>query len=144
MIFSSRIYCLLLFLSMIFFACEPSQYQVKEEANPPRSIQRYGQVIRIKLEKLDYYKELHANSWPCVVQKIQECNIRNYSIYLQDELLFAYFEYVGDDFTADMEKMAADTCTQRWWKETNICQEPIATAKEGDWWTTMEEVFHSE
>ncbi len=56
----------------------------------------------------------------------------------------AYFEYVGKDFAADMAKMAADTCTQKWWSETDPCQEPIATAKDGDWWTTMEEVFHND
>ena len=46
---------------------------------------------------------------------IRECNIRNYSIFHKDGLLFAYFEYVGDDFDADMAKMAADPETQDWW-----------------------------
>ena len=40
-------------------------------------------------------------------------NIRNYSIYRHDERLFAYFEYVGDDFAADMAAMAADPDVQR-------------------------------
>ena len=31
---------------------------------------------------------------------IRQCNIRNYSIFHKDYLLFAYFEYVGDDFAA--------------------------------------------
>ena len=38
---------------------------------------------------------------------IQECNIRNYSIYYRDGYLFSYYEYVGDDYEADMAKMAA-------------------------------------
>jgi len=31
-----------------------------------------------------------------------------------DGLLFHYFEYVGDDYEADMTKMAAHPKTQQW------------------------------
>jgi L-rhamnose mutarotase len=137
-------FLLILMLSAILVTCQQEQTKDPGLVVKPTDVRRYGQVIRVKPEKLDHYKDLHANPWPCVLEKIRECNIRNYSIYLQGDQLFAYFEYVGDDFTADMEKMAADSCTQRWWKETDPCQEPIAGAKEGDWWTTMEEVFHSD
>ena len=43
-----------------------------------------------------------------MLDAIRRANIRNYSIYRHGELLFAYFEYVGDDFAADMAAMAAD------------------------------------
>ena len=62
-------------------------------------------MIRVKPEKLAEYIELHANPWPEVVDMIRECNIRNYSIFHKDGWLFAYFEYVGEDFEADMQKM---------------------------------------
>ena len=105
-------------------------------------MRRFGQVIKVKPEKLDYYRELHANPWPAVLVKIHECNIRNYSIFLMNnELLFAYFEYIGTDFDADMQKMATDLETQRWWKETNPCQESLGLHPD-DWWHTLEEVFH--
>jgi len=42
--------------------------------------------------------------------------------------LIAYLEYTGDDFDADMKKMAADPETQRWWKETDPCQSPLPEA----------------
>ena len=61
------------------------------------------------------YEKLHANVWEGVLKKIEECNIRNYSIYRYNNLLFAYFEYVGDDFEGDMAKMADDEITQKWW-----------------------------
>ena len=48
----------------------------------------------------------------------------------------------GEDFAADMAKMAADPTTQEWWELTNPCQEPPPTRKEGEWWAEMEEVFH--
>ncbi len=105
-------------------------------------MKRYGQVIRVKPEKLNYYLELHANPWPEVLNMILECNIRNYSIYLLNpDLLFAYFEYTGEDFNADMTKMAADPVTQRWWKETDPCQETLGLNPE-EWWHNMNEVFH--
>jgi L-rhamnose mutarotase len=105
-------------------------------------MQRYGSVIKLKPEKLAEYKELHANPWPEVLRMITICNIRNYSIYYKDGFLFSYFEYHGDDFAADMAKMAADPTTQEWWKLTDPCQEPIETRKAGEWWASMEEFFH--
>jgi L-rhamnose mutarotase len=105
-------------------------------------MQRYGMIIGLKPEKLEEYKRLHRAVWPGVLEKITECNIRNYSIFLRDNTLFAYFEYVGSDFTADMAKMAADPTTQQWWKETDPCQHPVASAKEGEWWANLDEVFH--
>lgn len=107
-------------------------------------MQRYGSVIKLIPEKLAEYKALHANAWPGVLKMIHDCNIRNYSIYYKDGYLFSYFEYVGEDFTADMLKMAADPCTQEWWKLTDPCQEPLPTRKEGERWASMEEFFHCE
>ncbi len=114
-----------------------------------QKVTRYGSVIGLKPEKLEEYKELHANVWPGVLKKIKECNIRNYSIYLgeleEDKYyLFGYFEYTGDDFEADMAKMAADPTTQKWWTFCEPCQSPIPTRKESEWWADMEEVFHQD
>ncbi|MEQ1821998.1 MAG: L-rhamnose mutarotase [Fimbriimonadaceae bacterium] len=103
---------------------------------------RYANVIALKPEKEAEYRELHRAVWPTVLAKIAECNIRNYSIFLNDSLLFAYFEYHGEDFEADSAKVAADPETQSWWKLTDPCQEPVGNATPGQWWVTMEEVFH--
>ena len=105
-------------------------------------MQRYGMLIKVRPEKLEEYKELHANPWPGVLKTIHACNIRYYSIYLKDGFLFGYYEYIGEDYAADMAKMAADPVTQEWWKQTDPCQEPLSTRKEGEWWAIMEEVFH--
>jgi L-rhamnose mutarotase len=105
-------------------------------------MKRYGSVIKLRPEKLAEYKELHAHVWPEVLRQIQECNIRNYSIYFKDGFLFSYFEYHGDDYAADMKKMAADANTQKWWTLTDPCQEPLETRKPGEWWASMEEYFH--
>lgn len=107
-------------------------------------MKRFAQIIKLRPDKLEYYKHLHANPWPCVLEKIKECNIRNYSIYLSpDNILFAYFEYIGDDYEDDMKKMSEDECTQKWWKETDPCQESFSLDK-SEWWMNLEEVFHTD
>ncbi len=110
-------------------------------------MKRYGWVIGLKEEKIEEYKKLHAAVWPGVLKKIKDCNIRNYSIYLQKlddgrHYLFAYFEYVGDDFDGDMAAMAADPTTQEWWDVCKPLQTPLKGCAEGEWWADMEEVFH--
>ncbi len=106
-------------------------------------MQRYGMVIRVKPEKLEEYRQLHAAAWPAVLDMIRQCNIRDYSIYHKDGYLFSYFEYVGEDFEADMARMAADPMTQKWWEVCKPCHEPLETRAEGEWWASMEEVFHT-
>ena len=68
-------------------------------------MERHGAVIRVRPEKLEEYTRYHANVWPEVLDTIKQCNIRNYSIYHKDGYLFGYFEYVGDDFKADMANL---------------------------------------
>ncbi len=104
--------------------------------------QRYGMVLKVRPERIDEYKMYHAEVWSGVARNITDCNITNYSIYLKDDYLFSYFEYVGDDFAADMAKMAADPITKEWWEVMMPMQEPLPTRKEGEWWAEMEEVFH--
>ncbi|WP_126248213.1 L-rhamnose mutarotase [Chitinophaga rhizosphaerae] len=126
---------LVLFITMLAAGCAE------------RKVERFGMVTGIKPEKIAYYRKLHAQVWPGVVKTIGACNIRNYSIYLKEmdgkTYLFSYFEYTGSDFAADMKKMAADTVTQRWWKETAPAQIPLPdAAAAGETWSKLEEVMH--
>jgi len=110
-------------------------------------MKRYGMVIGVNADRIEEYKRLHAAVWPEVLQMIAQCQIRNYSIYLRqlddgNHYLFSYFEYCGDDFSADMARMAADPTTQRWWDVCMPCQQPLADREAGEWWASMEEVFH--
>ena len=107
-------------------------------------MKRYGQIIGLKPGVLESYKAYHADVWPDVARRITECNIRNYSIYYKDGLLFSYFEYHGDDFDADMAKMAADAKTQEWWAIMKPMQEPVENRGADEWWANMEEVFHQD
>lgn len=110
---------------------------------------RYGSVIRLRAEKVEEYKRLHAAVWPEVLDMIRRANIRNYSIYLRklpdgDHYLFSHFEYVGRDFAADMARVAADKKTQEWWAVCKPCQDPLPDRSPDEWWADMEEVFHTD
>jgi L-rhamnose mutarotase len=107
-------------------------------------MKRFGQVIGVKPETFDEYVRYHADVWQDILDMIYECNIRNYSIFHKDGLLFAYFEYVGEDFDGDMAKMAADPLTQKWWDIMMPMQAPLETRAEGEWWANMDEVFHTD
>ena len=52
-------------------------------------MKRYGMVIRVRPELEDAYVHLHANTWPAILQRISDSNIRNYTIFLRDGYLFA-------------------------------------------------------
>jgi L-rhamnose mutarotase len=107
-------------------------------------VRRFGQVIRVRPERIPEYEELHAEPWPGVLDMIRAANVRNYSIFRHGNLLFAYFEYVGTNFEADMARMAADPTTQEWWKLTDAMQEPFEERPPGAWWLTIPEVFHTD
>src|SRR3979411_2204439 len=107
-------------------------------------MKRYGSVIRVRPDAVEEYKKYHAAVWPEVLAMIRSSNIRNYSIYLKDDLLFGYFEYHGSNYAADMAKMAADRKNQEWWAIPMRMQEPCETRVPGGWWANMEEVFHAD
>jgi L-rhamnose mutarotase len=109
-------------------------------------MKRMGHVIGLKAEAIPEYKRIHADVWPGVLATIAVCGIRNYTIFLKEpeNIMFAYWEYHGTDFAADAAKMAADPVTQDWWKICMPMQSPLATRKDGEWWASMEEVFHTD
>lgn len=111
-------------------------------------VKRYGSVVGLRPEKEAYYREVHADVWPGVLERLKASNIRNFSIYVTElegkRYLFSYFEYTGSDYEADMKKVADDPTTQKWWDETAPCQIQLPNRKPGDQWSEMEMVFLKE
>jgi L-rhamnose mutarotase len=105
-------------------------------------MKRYGMTIRLNPGCEEAYRGYHAAVWPEVLDMIRACHIENYSIYLIDGTLFSYFEYHGDDFQADIARMAGHSKTQEWWAVMEPMQQPLTARKSGEWWAEMEEVFH--
>ncbi len=106
-------------------------------------MQRFASVIGLKPENRAEYEKLHADVWPDVLAQIAKSNIKNYSIYRYGEILFSYFEYVGNDFEGDMAKMAEDPTTQKWWEVCKPLQLPVPERADGEWWAGIPEIFHT-
>jgi L-rhamnose mutarotase len=106
------------------------------------TVKRIAQVIGIKPQDIVEYERIHSDVWPSVLATIKRANIQNYSIFRYEHLLFAYMEYTGDDYEADMKTIAADPETQRWWKITDPMQCQVPEAKPGEWWHVIPENFH--
>jgi len=107
-------------------------------------MQRYGQTHSRQTDKLEEYKAYHANVWPEILAMIRECNIHNYSIYYKDGYLFAYFGVRRQRLCGRHGQMAADPKTQEWWAVMMPMQDRCPPAAAGEWWATMEEVFHTD
>lgn len=109
-------------------------------------MRRIGSMIGLQPGAVQRYRELHAAVWPEVLARIEASNIRNYSIFLKEpeNVMFSYFEYIGLDFEADMQAIAADPRTREWWAVCGPLQAPLATRRKGEWWASMEEVFHAD
>jgi L-rhamnose mutarotase len=113
---------------------------LKEEIKMSKTI--FGQVGKLKKDKIDEYIMLHANPWQSVLDKIHDCNLRNYSIFLHGDLVFAYFEYIGDYYEKDMEKIAEDETTQLWWTKTMPCFEKFAMGSDSPFYSDMKQIFY--
>ena len=101
-------------------------------------------VIGLKEADIPEYKRLHADVWPEILDRLSKSNITNYSIFLRqpENIMFAYWEYVGTGLEADSQAIADDPRMKDWWKICGPMQVPLETRAEGEWWASMEEVFH--
>ncbi len=107
----------------------------------------FGQIGRIKPECIAEYCRLHevdvyTEKWAGVLQLIRDCNIQNYNIFIEDDVVFAFFEYVGEDYEVDMAKMAADPLNQEWWSHTRPCFTKYKADSPEAFYTDMKQIFH--
>src|SRR5271168_3969109 len=91
---------------------------------------RIGMLIGIKPDRIAAYEALHAASNPGVRDLLNKYHMHNFSIYihkLDDShyYLFAYYEYTGNDYQADMEAMAKEPRNIKWLSVTDAMQIPL-------------------
>jgi L-rhamnose mutarotase len=119
-----------------------------EKSNAPeveKVSKRVGMVVKIKEEHIEEYKRIHAPDNPGVRDLLSKYNMRNFSIFLQklddgNYYEFGYYEYVGNDFEVDMEKLAAEPRNIEWLK---VC-DPMQVPLEGyESWAEMELVYYN-
>jgi L-rhamnose mutarotase len=106
-------------------------------------VQRMGRIIGIDPEGIERYKDLHANPWPETLAGLKARHIHNFSIFLREpeNLLFAYWEYSGTDFEADLARTKDDPKTRKWWNLVSPLQRPLSSKAPDDWWSPMEQIF---
>ena len=118
------------------------------QTSPPdeeKVTKRIGMVVKIKEEHIEEYKRIHAPGNPGVRDLLSKYNMRNFSIFLQklddgNYYEFGYYEYVGNDFEGDMEKLAAEPRNIEWLK---VC-DPMQVPLEGyESWAEMELVYYN-
>jgi L-rhamnose mutarotase len=107
-------------------------------------MQRIGQVIGIKPEHLARYIQMHDECWPEIVAANTACNIHNYTIFLYNDLLFSYGEYMGTDYAADMARLAASPRMQEWWALMSPMQQPVPERQPGEHWARLRAVYHQD
>ena len=103
-----------------------------------RSPQFVGSIIGLRSESTAQYRALHDHPFPAVIERISRSNIRNYSIFLRDGLLFSYYDYIGHDYAADMAAIGEDEVTRQWWTLTDAMQQPLEERRAAEWWATLQ------
>ena len=103
----------------------------------------FGQLGRLKPEKIAEYDEMHGKPWPEILKTIYDCNLRNYSIFRHEDLVFAYFEYVGDDYDAKKTKMELCPHMQRWWTFSKPCFVKYSIRPDSEFYADMKQIFYT-
>lgn len=107
-------------------------------------MKKFGQICGIDRKNALKYIEYHRNIPQKIRDLIYDCNLRNYSIFWRDNILFTYFEYVGKDFDADMRKMEQNADNQQWWAVVKPLMNPLENRAEGEFWADMELIFEQD
>ena len=107
-------------------------------------VQRVAQLLGLKPGRLEEYRRYHARIWPEIETALRDAGIRNYSIFHHGGQLFGYFEYIGppEEYRARMQRLAEAPRMREWWDLMEPMQAPRADRASGEWWSSMEEVFH--
>lgn len=76
-------------------------------------MQRIGMLLKVKPEKLEEYKQIHANIWPDLLSELKAAGMRNYSLWLcPDGTEFGYLEC--DDWAATCAYLDKSEVHTRW------------------------------
>lgn len=89
-------------------------------------MKRIGTLMKLKPGALEQYIKIHNEIWDDVVAAAHDAGMRNYTVFLApDGYLFSYYEYIGDDFDADMARKNALPVSPKWQAATGAFRELI-------------------
>jgi L-rhamnose mutarotase len=139
---TNTLLCVAALILAISFSCNTGE----EVESEKKDVKRVGMVIKIKPEFIEEYKLIHSDSNYGVRDLLIEANMRNFSIFLHqledgNWYEFGYYEYTGDDFEADMAKLAKHPRNIEWLKVCDLMQIPL----EGyDSWAEMGQIYYND
>jgi L-rhamnose mutarotase len=105
-------------------------------------MKRIGMILKIITGMKNCYVEAHKEVWPEVISALKIANIQNNTSFVNNELLFMYFEYTGSDFSSDWKKYGENSKVQEWFGLLKNYLEPYEIPIPAIKWTILEEAFH--
>jgi L-rhamnose mutarotase len=123
-----------------------SHYEKGIDQNWHKYIKRVGMVVKVKKERIEEYKNLHADSNSGVRHLLTKYNMRNFSIFMVqladgEWYEFGYYEYWGNDLDGDMAKLDAEPENMKWLELCNPMQEGILPDQKG--WKVMDRIYYN-
>ena len=91
--------------------------------------------------RIDEYLRRHRAVWPEVTEGLRAIGIRGMRIWRGGARLFMVIETDDDFDPARYQDYAAQPRTREWDEWMRSFQRPIPSAKPGEWWSQLEEVF---
>jgi L-rhamnose mutarotase len=100
-------------------------------------MERMGLCNRLRPEKAEEYKGLHAAACPACLRRSPPATFRSFSIFFASRKCCC--SPIGNItvWISLPTQMAADPVTRDWWNFTDPCQEPYETLADRTWWADM-------
>jgi L-rhamnose mutarotase len=77
-------------------------------------VKRVGFVCKVKEERIEEYKQHHAQVWPAMLDALRRTGWHNYSLFMRkDGLMFGYFE-TPYSYGVVSEAIAKEEASIRW------------------------------
>jgi L-rhamnose mutarotase len=102
-------------------------------------MERIGFTMRLLPGQEAEYRRRHAAVWPEMLDALRAAGARDYSIFINGDVLFAYLEV--EDFAAFRASMAATPVNDRWQAEMASLIDPLTDPATG-FHQRLEEIFH--
>ena len=102
-------------------------------------MERVGFTMRLVTGQEAEYRRRHADVCPEMLDALRAAGARDYSIFIDGDVLFAYLEV--DDFAAFRTFMSAAPVNDRWQAEMASLIDPLTDPATG-FHKRLEEIFH--
>ena len=105
-------------------------------------MKRIGFLLKVKKDKIDEYKQIHAKVWPEMLEALSRCGWHNYSLFMQDDgTLFGYFE-TPNSLQSAIEAMNDENINTKWQDMMAPFFESPNGARADEILIELSEVFH--